>query len=75
MRTVKTLMTGWMPRLIQVFAAHTGHFVGFVLHRLKYQHPKSQQIRIIGQRQTSEHTWRQQDIFNHDKLFAADKDV
>ena len=27
--------TGWMPRLIRVFAGHTGHFVGFVVLRLK----------------------------------------
>ena len=33
--------TGWMPRLIWVFAGRTGHFVGFVVHRLKYvnKHP------------------------------------
>ena len=28
--------TGQMPRLIRVFAGHTGHFVGFVKRRLKY---------------------------------------
>ena len=27
---------GRMPRLIWVFAGHTGHFVGFVMHRLIY---------------------------------------
>ena len=27
--------TGWMPRLICVFAGHTCHFVGFVMRRLK----------------------------------------
>ena len=26
--------TGWMPRLIWVFAWHTCHFFGFVMHRL-----------------------------------------
>ena len=26
--------TGWMPRLIWVFAGHTCHFVGFVVRRL-----------------------------------------
>ena len=35
MRTVKTDQNGWMPRLIWVFAGHTGHFVGFVMLRLK----------------------------------------
>ena len=28
--------TGWMPRLIWVFDGCTGHFVGFVMRRLKY---------------------------------------
>ena len=28
--------TGWMPRLIWVFAGHTCHFVGFVMKRLRY---------------------------------------
>ena len=28
--------TGRMPRLIWVFAGHTGHFVGFVMWRLKW---------------------------------------
>ena len=32
--TAKTDQTGWMPRLIRVFAGHTGHFVGFVMRRL-----------------------------------------
>ena len=27
--------TGWMPRLIGVFAVCTGHFVGFVMRQLK----------------------------------------
>ena len=27
--------TGWMPRLIRVFAGHKGNFVGFVMRRLK----------------------------------------
>ena len=31
--------TGWMPRLIWVFAGHTGHFVGFVMGRLIYFFP------------------------------------
>ena len=35
-RTAKTDQTGWMPRLIWVFAGCTGHFVGFVMLRLKY---------------------------------------
>ena len=26
--------TGGMPRLTSVIAGHTGHFVGFVMHRL-----------------------------------------
>ena len=29
-----TAKTGWMPRLIRVFARNTGHFVGFVMRRL-----------------------------------------
>ena len=29
--------TGWMPRLIWVFAGRTCHFVGFVMRRLKWQ--------------------------------------
>ena len=28
--------TGWMPRLIWVFAGHTDHFVGFVTRQLIY---------------------------------------
>ena len=28
--------TGWMPRLIWVFAGHTGHFTGFVMLPLNY---------------------------------------
>ena len=28
--------TGWMPRLIWVFAGRTGHFVGFVTRRLNF---------------------------------------
>ena len=28
--------TGWMPRLIRVFAGHTGHFVGFVMRQLHH---------------------------------------
>ena len=28
--------TGWMPRLIWVFAGRIGHFVGFVMRMLKY---------------------------------------
>ena len=31
MWAVKTDQTGWMPRLIPVFAGHTRHFVGFVM--------------------------------------------
>ena len=27
--------TGWMPRLIWVFVGHKGHFVGFVMRRLR----------------------------------------
>ena len=34
MRTAKTDQTGWMPRLIWVFAGHTCHFVGFVMRWL-----------------------------------------
>ena len=29
--------TVWLPSLIRVFAGHTGHFVGFVALRLKWQ--------------------------------------
>ena len=36
MRTAKTDQTRRMPRLIGVFAVHTSHFVGFVIHRLNY---------------------------------------
>ena len=36
MRTVKTDQTGWMPRLIKVFAWSTHRFVGFVMRRLNY---------------------------------------
>ena len=32
--TLKTDQTGWMPRLICVFAGRTDHFVGFVMRRL-----------------------------------------
>ena len=35
MRTAKTDQTGWMPRLIWVFAGRTGYFVGFVMRQLK----------------------------------------
>ena len=28
----------WMPRLIWIFAGRTGHFIGFVTQRLKFQH-------------------------------------
>ena len=28
--------TGWMPRLVVVFAGCKGHFIGFVMHRLIY---------------------------------------
>ena len=35
-RTAKTDQTVQMHRLISVFAWHTGHFVGFVVLRLKY---------------------------------------
>ena len=31
MWAAKTDQTGWMPRLIRVFAGHTRHFVGFVM--------------------------------------------
>ena len=34
MRSAMTDETVWMPRLICVFAAHIGHFVGFVVLRL-----------------------------------------
>ena len=30
--------TGWLPRLIRVFAGHTGHFVGFVVLQFKSYH-------------------------------------
>ena len=30
--------TGWMPRLIWVFAGRTHHFAGFVMRRLKWSH-------------------------------------
>ena len=33
--TLKTDQTGQMPRLIQVFAGHTDHFVSFVMRQLK----------------------------------------
>ena len=33
-RTAKTDQTGWMPRLIRVFAGHTDNFVGFVVRWL-----------------------------------------
>ena len=36
MRTAKTDQTGWMPRLICVFAERNGHFVGFEMRRLMY---------------------------------------
>ena len=36
--------TGRMPRLIWVFARHTGHFVGFVMRRLK-SYPMSNVIK------------------------------
>ena len=45
LRTAKTLIrlgsedsdqTGWMPRLIWVFAERKSHFVGFVVWRLNY---------------------------------------
>ena len=32
-----TDQTGWMPRLIWVFAGHTDHFVGFVMRQLKWR--------------------------------------
>ena len=32
--------TGWMPRLIWVFAGHTCHFVGFVMQQLKSFEPE-----------------------------------
>ena len=35
-RTTKTDQTGWMPRLIRVFAGRTGHFDGFVMLWLIY---------------------------------------
>ena len=28
---------GWMPRLMWVFAGHTGHFVGFVMRRINWK--------------------------------------
>ena len=36
MWTMKTDQTGWMPRLIWVFAGCTCHFVGFVMRWLKF---------------------------------------
>ena len=36
MQTVKTDQTGWMHRLLFVFAGHTGHFIGFVMRWLSY---------------------------------------
>ena len=36
MHSMKTDPTLWMPRLIWVFAGHTGHFVGFVVLRLNW---------------------------------------
>ena len=35
-RKAKTEQTGWMPRLIWVFAGCRGHFVGFVMLRLNF---------------------------------------
>ena len=35
MQTAKTDQSGWMPRLIWVFAGRTCHFVGFVVMQLK----------------------------------------
>ena len=36
MQTAKTDQTGRMPRVIRVFAGHTGHFVGFVVQWSDY---------------------------------------
>ena len=36
MQTAKTDQTGWMPRLIRVFAWRTYHFVGFVMLWLSF---------------------------------------
>ena len=36
MWTAKTDQTGWMPRLIWVFAGHINPFVGFVVQQLIY---------------------------------------
>ena len=36
MRTAKTDQTGRMSRLIRVFTGPKGHFVGFVMRRLKF---------------------------------------
>ena len=33
--TAKTDLTGRMPKLIRVFAGHTGHFVGFMKKKQK----------------------------------------
>ena len=38
--TDQTDQTGWMPRLIRVFAGHKGHFVGFVMRRHKMLLPR-----------------------------------
>ena len=41
-----TDQTGWMPRLIWVFAGRTGHFVGFVMHWLNYYFRKTDQKQL-----------------------------
>ena len=52
-RTAKTDQTGWVPRLIRVFAGRTDHFVGFVMRRLiliphgKLVDPYSFLVRVI----------------------------
>ena len=37
-RTAKTDQTVGMPRLIRVFAGHTGHFADFIMLQLKSSH-------------------------------------
>ena len=39
--TAKTYHSGRMPLLIWAFSGRTGHFVGFVVHRLKSKHTSS----------------------------------
>ena len=41
--------TGWMPRLIWVFAGCTCHFVGFVMRRLKFKNKNLQNTKKVSQ--------------------------